>query len=308
MKSPVKFMDDCIGPSVKTAIAAMKEGEIILLENLRFYKGEEKNEPDFAKQLAELCEVYVNDAFGAAHRAHASIVGPPALVKEKGAGYLMFKEWEFLSKLVQNPQKPFWAVLGGAKVSDKIGVVENLLTLVDGIVIGGAMALTFLTAKGHQLGISKIEADKLDLAKKTLDEAEKRKVKILLPVDHIAAKGLDDASTSTCRNDNFPKELMALDIGPETTAAFAKALAGAKTIFWNGPMGVFEKSQFARGTIEIGKAIASAKAISVVGGGDSVAAAEKAGVSDKMSHISTGGGASLEFVEGKKLPGFTALE
>ena len=310
LECDVKFIDDCVGDGPKKAVSDLNDGDILVLENLRFHKGEKKNDPDFSRKLAELCEVYVNDAFGTSHRAHASVVGIPALVEEKGAGYLMFKEWEYFNKLLERPVKPFWAVLGGAKVSDKVGVVENLLKLVDGIVIGGAMANTFLASQGKKLGKSKIEEDKLQIAKETLEKAELRSIRILLPDDHIAAAGLDsDGSTAkAATNADFPQDLMALDIGPKTVEKFKNALREAKTVFWNGPMGVFEKDAFANGTIEIAKMIAESNAVSVVGGGDSVAAAAKAGVSGKINHISTGGGASLEFMEGKKLPGFTALQ
>jgi phosphoglycerate kinase len=298
---------DCIGEEVQKKIAGMKEGEVLLLENLRFHPGEERNDENFSKALGSLCDVYVNDAFGAAHRAHASTEGMTRYVKTLAAGFLMMKEVESLEKALVNPQKPYVAILGGAKVSDKIGVIENLLNKVTTLLVGGGMAYTFLKAKGFGVGKSLVEEDQIGFSL-TLLEKGKGKVKLLLPSDHVAAERMDaQAKRQIVKNENIPPDWVCLDIGPETANLFSEEIGSAKTIVWNGPMGVFEMEPFSQGTFAIAKAIARSSAFSIVGGGDSVAAVNKAGVADKISHISTGGGASLEFLEGKKLPGIEAL-
>jgi phosphoglycerate kinase len=295
MKRPVAMAPDCVGPQVQAMLP--KAGEILLLENLRFHAEEEKNDPEFSRQLAALCDVYVNDAFGSAHRAHASTVGMIQFVKVTGAGLLMEKELEYLGKATRNPARPCIAILGGAKVSDKIEVIENLIKIVDRLLIGGAMAYTFLRARGEGTGKSLVEEDKIDLAKSLMSNAGD---KLMLPVDHVTSAG------ETC--DQIPDEAAAYDIGPKTIEAYEKVIAGAKTIIWNGPMGVFEKPPFDKGTVALAKAVAASGAVSVVGGGDSEKAIKAAGVSDKISHVSTGGGASLEFLAGIELPGVAALE
>lgn len=298
---------DCIGEDVQKQIGGMKEGEFLLLENLRFHPEEEKNEEAFSKSLASLCDVYVNDAFGAAHRAHASTEGMTRFVKVAAAGFLMMKEIESLEKALVNPQKPYVAILGGAKVSDKIGVIQNLLDKVSTLLIGGGMAYTFLKAKGFQIGKSLVEEDQIGFSLNLLGKS-KGKMKFLLPSDHIAAERMDvQAKREIVTNDKIPEGWVCLDIGPETVKMFSEEIKSAKTIFWNGPMGVFEMEPFSQGTFAIAKAIANSSAFSIVGGGDSVAAVNKAGVTNKISHISTGGGASLEFLEGKALPGIEAL-
>jgi phosphoglycerate kinase len=306
----VAFAPDCVGEIAKELARQLESGQVLLLENLRFHAEEEKNDPAFAKELASLCEVYVNDAFGSAHRAHASTEGITHFVKQSAAGLLMEKELTYLGKALEDPAKPFVAILGGAKVSDKIEVIDNLLGKVDALLIGGGMAYTFLKARGQEVGKSLLEADKIDVAKEALAKAKAKGVRFLLPVDHILAdKFAADAQTRRFEGDGaFPAEWMALDIGPKTVALFEKEIAGAATIVWNGPMGVFEMPAFAAGTTMIAKAVAANEgAISIIGGGDSVAAVKQAGVADKIKHISTGGGASLEFLEGKKLPGVEAL-
>ena len=303
----VAFATDCIGEEVQRQIGGMKEGEILLLENLRFHPEEEKNEEIFSKALASLCDVYVNDAFGAAHRAHASTEGMTRFVKVVAAGFLMMKEIQSLEKALVNPQKPYVAILGGAKVSDKIGVIQNLLDKVTTLLIGGGMAYTFLKAEGFEVGKSLVEEDQIGFSLNLLERAEK-KIKFLLPSDHIAAERMNiEARRAIVKNDRIPSGWVCLDIGPETVKIFSEEIKSAKTIVWNGPMGVFEMEPFSRGTFAIARAIASTSAFSIVGGGDSVAAVNKAGVADRISHISTGGGASLEFLEGKKLPGIEAL-
>ena len=303
----VDLATDCIGEEVEKQIGGMKEGEVLLLENLRFHPEEEKNEGAFSKALASLCDVYVNDAFGAAHRAHASTEGMTRFVKIVAAGFLMMKEVESLEKALLNPQKPYVAILGGAKVSDKIGVIQNLLDKVNTLLIGGGMAYTFLKAEGFQVGKSLVEEDQIGFSHDLLEKA-KGKIKFLLPSDHIAAERMDiQAKREIVRNDKIPSGWVCLDIGPETVKTFSEEIKSAKTIVWNGPMGVFEMEPFSEGTFAMAKAIANSSAFSVVGGGDSVAAVNQAGVSDRISHISTGGGASLEFLEGKKLPGIEAL-
>ncbi len=298
---------DCIGEEVQKQIGEMKEGEALLLENLRFHPEEEKNEEAFSKALASLCDVYVNDAFGAAHRAHASTEGMTRFVKVVAAGFLMMKEVENLEKALVSPQKPYVAILGGAKVSDKIGVIQNLLGKVTTLLIGGGMAYTFLKAEGFQVGKSLVEENLIGFSQDLLKKA-KGKMKFLLPSDHIAAERMDvQAKREIVKNDKIPPEWVCLDIGPETVKEFSEEIKSAKTVVWNGPMGVFEMEPFSQGTFAIAKAIADSSAFSIVGGGDSVAAVNKAGVADRISHLSTGGGASLEFLEGKELPGIEAL-
>ena len=301
---PVTFVSDCIGQPVQRVVEAMNAGDVVLLENVRFYPEEEKNDPEFAKKLAAFGDVYVNDAFGSAHRAHSSTEGVTKFLPAY-AGFLMEKELEYLGKALANPAKPFVAILGGAKVSDKIKVIENLLPKVDSLLIGGGMANTFLAAKGLNLGQSLVEADKLDVAKALM---EKSGAKIVLPVDAVIAdKFAADAQSKVVDVNAIPSDWRMLDIGPKTIETFEKILANAKTVVWNGPLGVFEMPAFAKGTVEIAKRLASSGATTIIGGGDSAAAVEQAGVADKMTHISTGGGASLEFLEGKVLPGVAAL-
>jgi len=306
----VGFSPDCIGMQATEMANQLERGQTLLLENVRYHAEEEKNDPAFAKQLASLAELYVNDAFGSAHRAHASTEGVTHFIAKSAAGLLMERELEYLGKAIQNPAKPFLAILGGAKVSDKIGVIRNLLPKVDAIIIGGGMAYTFLKAEGQETGKSLLEADKIDLAKELINEAKQKKVRLLLPVDHVVADKFDAAAVGTIIPEGkpIPADKMALDIGPATIEKFSEEIARARTIVWNGPMGVFEFDQFSKGTMKIAEAVAdNPGATSIVGGGDSVAAVHKAGVADKITHISTGGGASLEFLEGKKLPGVEAL-
>jgi len=303
---PVKKLNDCIGPEVETACAQMKPGDVILLDNLRFYAEEEKGDDGFAKKLAELGDVFVMDAFGTAHRAHASTAIINKFVKKSAAGFLMEKEIEYLGRAVANPDKPYVAILGGAKVSDKILVIENLLSKVNALVIGGGMAYTFLKAKGEPIGNSKLEGDRVDTAKQILEKAKAAKVDVLLPVDHVVADKFD-AAANTKVVDRIPDGWMALDVGPKTVDLFVRKLKEARTVVWNGPLGVFEMAPFAKGTEAIAKALAAGNATTIIGGGDTAAAVNQFGLGDKMSHISTGGGASLEFLEGKELPGVAAL-
>src|ERR1700739_2260730 len=306
----VAFSPDCVGELATELSRQLESGQGLLLENLRFHAEEEANDPKFAEQLASLCEIYVNDAFGSAHRAHASTEGITHFVKTSVAGLLMEKELTWLGKALEEPARPFVAILGGAKVSDKIEVIDNLLSKVDAILIGGGMAYTFLKAKGQEIGKSLLEADKIDTAKEALAKAEAKGVRFLLPIDHVLAdKFAADAKTQVFAGDGpFPAEWMGLDIGPKTVELFKNEIADASTIVWNGPMGVFELIPFAAGTTKIAKAVAANQdAISIVGGGDSVAAVRQAGVDEQITHISTGGGASLEYLEGKKLPGVEAL-
>jgi len=306
----VGFCTDCVGVQAEEMAGKLERGQTLLLENLRFHAEEEKNDEKFAQGLAALADYYVNDAFGSAHRAHASTAGITKFVQKSAAGLLMEKELEYLGKALHDPAKPFVAILGGAKVSDKIEVIRNLITKVDALIIGGGMAYTFLKAQGHEIGKSLLEADKVELAKELLSEAQKRNVKLLLPVDHVVAMQVTpDAVTRIIgEGQSIPSDQMGLDIGPKTIELFAEEISSAKTIVWNGPMGVFEMPPFAMGTRKIARVVAdNAGATSIVGGGDSVAAVKDAGVAEKITHISTGGGASLEFLEGKKLPGVEAL-
>jgi phosphoglycerate kinase len=305
----VPLAPDCVGPEVERMTTAMKDGDVVLLENLRFHAGEEKNDPSFAQALAALAEVYVNDAFGAAHRAHASTHGMVKHFTARGAGFLLAREIEVLGKLLASPERPFVAVLGGAKVSDKIGVIENLLGRVQVFCIGGAMAYTFLKAQGKPVGRSRVEEDRVELARETLARATAANVKVCLPVDHrVADQPEAGANAEIASADAFPPNLLGVDIGPATAKAFAAEIAAAKTTLWNGPMGIFEIDAFAHGTMAIAEALARSGGTTVVGGGDSVAALARAGKLDAVTHVSTGGGASLEFLEGKTLPGLAALE
>jgi phosphoglycerate kinase len=306
----VGFAPDCVGEVAREMVMALEPGQTMLLENLRFHAEEEKNDPAFAKQLAALCEVYVNDAFGSAHRAHASTEGITHFVPQAAAGLLMESELNHLGKALNLPDKPFVAIIGGAKVSDKIQVIESLMEKADAILIGGGMAYTFLRAQGQETGKSLVEADKVDVARAALEKAREKGVKFLLPVDHVLADKFDAKATATLfeGSEAFPAELMALDIGPKTIKLFSAEIANAETVLWNGPMGVFEFSAFAAGTNAIAKAVAANEsATTIVGGGDSVSAIHKSGFADRITHISTGGGASLEFLEGKTLPGVEAL-
>lgn len=302
---PVKFLSDCVGEEVKNETAAAKE-KVVLLENLRFHAEEEANDPAFAKQLSGLGEVFVNDAFGTAHRAHASTEGVTHYLKS-AAGFLLGKEIEYLGNAVADPRRPFIVILGGAKVSDKIAVIENLLPKCDCIIIGGGMAYTFLKAKGKNIGKSKLEQDKLGLAGDLLREAEKLNKEILLPVDNLVVETIDPSAKSEICGEDIPEGKMAVDIGPETVKLFNSRLAGAKTIVWNGPLGIFEMEPFSKGTKAVAEFISGLDAVTIMGGGDTAAAVAKFGLESKMTHISTGGGASLEFLEGKKLPGVAAL-
>jgi phosphoglycerate kinase len=305
---PVGTVPDCMGESVEQTVAAMAPGEVLLLENCRFHAGDEKNDDAMSRALAALCDIFVNDAFGAAHRAHASTVGVTKFVPVSAAGLLMAKELEYLGRVLREPAHPFVAILGGAKVSDKIAVLKNLVTKADTFLVGGGMAYTFLKAQGMEVGASLLEADKLEVARAILDQARGRGVTFLLPMDHvIAEKPEPTAPTRLADSTAIPAGWMGLDIGPKAREAFAKVIGGAKTIVWNGPMGVFELPPFREGTFAVARAIAGSSAVSVVGGGDSVAAVTQAGVAEKITHISTGGGASLEFLEGIELPGVAAL-
>ena len=310
VEAEVSFAADCVGAEAEKMAADLAPGNLLLLENLRFHPEEEANDEEFSRALARLADYYVNDAFGTAHRAHASTAGITRFVEKSAAGFLMQKELTYLGKALEDPQRPFVAILGGAKVSDKIEVIRNLMGKVDALLIGGGMAFTFLKASGFAVGKSLLEEDKVPLARKLLDEAGMRKLRLVLPVDHVIAdKVAVDAETSVLAEGSpIPDDRMALDIGPKTVALFAAEIAAAKTIVWNGPMGVFELGPFAAGTMQIAKAVAAnSGATSIVGGGDSVAAVHAAGVAEEITHISTGGGASLEFLEGKKLPGVEAL-
>jgi len=305
----VIFADDCIGDGVKKLVRELKDGQVLLLENLRFHPEEEGNGEAFAKDLASLADVWVNDAFGTAHRAHASTAGMAKFVKEKAAGFLIQKEVEYLGKALARPAKPFVAILGGAKVSDKIKVLDNLLSKADAICIGGAMAFTFLKAEGVNVGKSKVEEDKVDLARSILEKAKAKGVDFLLPIDHVCASEAKETAKREVVNDRaIPDDLLGLDIGPKTLDRYRQRILSSKTVFWNGPMGLFEQKPWAEGTFGVARAMADSSAVTVVGGGDSAAAVEEAGLVTKMKHVSTGGGASLEFVEGRELPGIKVLE
>jgi len=303
----VTKLNDCIGDEVQKAVSGMKDGDVVLLENLRFHVEEEKNDTNFAKELASLGEIYVNDAFGTAHRAHASTEGVTKYIKICVAGFLLAKEIEYFDKALSNPPKPFVAILGGVKISDKIMVIENLMKKVDAILIGGGMAYTFLKAHGMEIGSSKLEADKIDVAKSIMRKAKQLGVKLILPVDHLIADKVDAVSNTRVVTDVVPQGWMAVDIGPKTVDEFKKELRNAKMIIWNGPLGVFEITKFSRGTEDVARFIAGLKAISIIGGGDTAAAIARFGLEHAMTHISTGGGASLEYMEGKVLPGVAAL-
>ncbi len=309
LKKPVAFADDCVGAPAEQAVANAPKGGVVLLENLRFHPEEEKNDASFAKGLAALADVYVNDAFGAAHRAHASVEAIVRLVPQAGAGLLMEKELRYLGGALDNPERPFVTIIGGAKVSDKIEVIENLVPKVDRLLIGGAMAYTFFKAQGKPVGKSLVEDDKLDAARDIMERAKQRGLTLLLPTDHVVAPKLEAGAPSDVLSvdDAAIGDRMGLDIGPATVKAYSAAIADAKTVIWNGPMGVFEIDQFAQGTIGVARAVAAVKGTTIIGGGDSVAAIHKAGVADQVTHISTGGGASLEFLGGQTLPGVAVL-
>ncbi|MBP6909923.1 MAG: phosphoglycerate kinase [Candidatus Saccharicenans sp.] len=300
---------EVIGPEVEQLKANLKPGELLLLENVRFYKQETDNDPDFSKKLAEGCQVFVNDAFGSCHRAHASVVGITAYIPDKVAGFLLKEEVEHLSRITHHPEKPYVAILGGAKIEDKIPVLESLVSQADVLLIGGAMAYTFLKAQGRRVGKSLVEEDKLQIAASIMKKAETSGVKFILPLDHILTSALDSQEIALVADSYpLPDQLMAVDIGPKTIAEYEKYIKSARTIFWNGPLGVFEVKAFSKGTVEIARAVASSGAFSVVGGGDSIAAIHQAGVADRISHISTGGGASLEYIAYGTLPGIEALK
>jgi phosphoglycerate kinase len=304
---PVKHAPDCVGAEVEAMASALREGEVLLLENLRFHKEEEKNDPAFARQLAGLCDVYVNDAFGAAHRAHASTAGIADFVQPAVSGFLLQKELEALGHALTSAARPYVAIVGGAMVSDKIELIENFLNLADQILIGGAMAYTFLRAKNIATGRSLVEVDKIELAGDLLARARQKGVALELPVDHVVAASLDATDTQVAAIDKTPPEMMGLDIGPETVKRYGEWISRARTIVWNGPMGVFENPKLAQGTFAVARAVAGSAAFSIVGGGDSAAAVAQSGMEAQISHISTGGGASLEFLSGQKLPGVEAL-
>jgi len=306
LDKPVKFLNDCIGDEVKNEVAAMSEGDIILLENLRFHKGEEKNDPGFAAQLAELGEVFVNDAFGTCHRAHASTEGITRHL-ESVSGLLVQKEIEYFERVLGSPQRPFIFILGGAKVADKIPVIENMMGKADSILIGGAMAYTFMKVEGIDIGSSRLEEDMYETVKKIFKKAKEKGVEIILPIDHIITDNIEGGNVKTTETESIGQGWMGVDIGPRTIKLFFDKIKQAQTIVWNGPVGIFEKNEFSTGTEALALAIAEVKATSVIGGGDTAAAVEKFSVADKMSHISTGGGASLEYLEGKTLPGIAAL-
>jgi phosphoglycerate kinase len=309
LKKDVTFLDDCVGAAVEQAVGKMKEGDIILLENLRFYPGEDKNDVDFAKQLAALCDIYIDDAFAVSHRAAASNSAITEFVETCAAGFLLKNEVEYFKKAMVNPAKPLAAIIGGAKVSDKIGLLENLIEKVDKIIIGGGMAFSFLRAAGYETGKSLCEEEMLDTARKIVEKAKQKNVPFLLPVDAVIAQSATaEAEAKICSVKEIPKGWIGLDIGPATISVFSEALQGVKTIIWNGPMGMFELVPFSKGTFELARAVANSGALSIIGGGDTDTAIKKAGLSAKMSYISTGGGAFLEWLEGKTLPGIAALE
>jgi phosphoglycerate kinase len=304
----VPLAPDCIGAEVVARVDRLTDGSALLLENLRFHPGEEKNDPEFARQLALLADLYVNDAFGAAHRAHASTEGITRFVRVAAAGFLMERELEYLGRLLAQPEHPFVVVLGGAKVADKILVIENLLTRADAVLIGGAMAYTFLRARGEDVGASRVESDQLELARKLMTEAEARSVDFLLPVDHVVLERSEgETTTRVVRTEEFPDKAIGMDIGPETMRLFASWISRARTVFWNGPVGVFEQPPFDQGTLAIAQALAACPGVTIVGGGDSLAAIRRSGVAERITHLSTGGGATLEFLAGIELPGVRAL-
>ncbi|MBI3080060.1 MAG: phosphoglycerate kinase, partial [candidate division NC10 bacterium] len=305
---PVPMAPDCVGEEVAAAAAGMRPGDVLMLENCRFHAGEERNDEAFSRALAALCDVHVNDAFGANHRAHASTVGVTRFVPVAAAGFLLQEELRYLGQILEAPRRPFVAILGGAKVSDKIGVIRNLLDRVDALLIGGAMAYTFQAAQGVPVGASRVERDRLEVAQDLLASARARSVRLLLPSDHVIAERVDgSAPTRVVPLAGIPAGWMGLDIGPETVGRFGGEIGRAGTIFWNGPLGVFELKPFRAGTVAVAAAVAASGATSIIGGGDTVAAVKEAGVADRITHISTGGGASLEFLEGKELPGVAAL-
>ncbi len=309
LRQDVILADDCVGDGVRKLVRDLRDGQVLLLENLRFHPEEEKNDENFAKELAAIADVWVMDAFGTAHRAHASTAGMARFVKEKAAGFLVRKELEYLGKALGAPARPFVAIVGGAKVSDKIKVLENLIAKSDAVLVGGAMAYTFLAAQGVPVGKSLVEKDKLDLARQILERAAAKKVDLLLPVDHVCGAEPKETAERVVVNDRaVPADLMGLDIGPKTLDRYRQRILAAKTVFWNGPMGLFEQKPWSEGTFGVAKAMAETQAVTVVGGGDSAAAVEQAGLVDRMKHVSTGGGASLEFIEGRELPGIKALE
>jgi phosphoglycerate kinase len=309
LQKEVMFLDDCVGAAVEQTVSKMKEGDIILLENLRFYPGEDKNDPEFAKQLAALCDIYIDDAFAVSHRAAASNSAITEFVQTCAAGFLLKKEVEYFKKAMVNPAKPLVAIIGGAKVSDKIGLLDNLIEKVDKLIVGGGMAFTFLKAAGYEIGKSLCEENMLDLARNIVEKAKQKNVGFLLPVDAVVAKSATpEAEAMVCDVKQIPKDMMGLDIGPVTISLFSEALQGVKTIVWNGPLGMFELAPFSKGTFALANTVANSGALSIIGGGDTDTAIKKAGLSAKMSYISTGGGAFLEWLEGKTLPGIAALE
>jgi phosphoglycerate kinase len=306
----VGFVEDCVGPEAERAAEDLEPGQVLLLENLRFHPGEEKpdREPGFADALARLGQVYVNDAFGTAHRAHASMVAVARKFDRRAAGYLMAKELDYFGRALGSPERPFLALLGGAKVGDKIELIDNLLGRVDGLLIGGAMAYTFLAARGTAVGASRVEEDRLDLARRLTERAERRSIELALPLDHVCGREFDEATESrTVDTAEIPEGWIGLDIGPRTARLYAERIGRAGTIVWNGPMGVFEWPRFAEGTMAVARACAASPAVTIVGGGDSASAASRSGLADRFDHISTGGGASLELLEGKELPGVAVL-
>ncbi|MBK7962586.1 MAG: phosphoglycerate kinase [Bdellovibrionales bacterium] len=308
LKAEVILVEEPGGDAVKQLLMGLRKGQLILLENVRFVPGETKNSVEFAQRLAKDIDVYVNDAFGASHRAHSSIHALPELIKEKGVGFLIEKEIQMLDQLIENPKSPYFAVLGGAKISDKIAVIEKLIDIVDGFIIGGAMAYTFLKAQGREVGKSLVEEDKLKYANEMMGRIEARRKTLLLPVDHLVSQGIADTTNTRVTTDaNMKANELGVDIGPRTIENFATALKSAATVFWNGPMGIFETAEFSKGTFAMAKAVADCPGLKIVGGGDSAAAAEDSGYASKMTHISTGGGASLEYLQGEKLPGLEVL-
>jgi phosphoglycerate kinase len=309
LQKEVMFLDDCVGTAVEQTVGKMKEGDIILLENLRFYPGEDKNDPEFAKQLAALCDIYIDDAFAVSHRAAASNSAITQFVQTCAAGFLLKNEVEYFKKAMVNPAKPLVAIIGGAKVSDKIGLLDNLIEKVDKLIVGGGMAFTFLKAAGYEIGKSLCEENMIDLARNIVEKAKQKNVGFLLPVDVVVAESATpEAEAIVCDVKQIPKDMMGLDIGPATISLFSEALQGVKTIVWNGPLGMFELPPFSKGTFALANTVANSGALSIIGGGDTDTAIKKAGLSAKMSYISTGGGAFLEWLEGKTLPGIAALE